>query len=178
MASIFRRGKRDAVLCRVPSEIAELLVEVLTQVEDAMRAPQPGPVTDRLFPRAYLDPTEEEAEQEWQSLVHDDLAQARTDALAATVAELRDAPRVSRGDVEVALDEEAAMRWCLVLNDARLMLGTALEVRDDEELEFDEHDPRAAGADLYHLLTNLQGQLIEVLAEDLPDEGSNDEPAF
>jgi hypothetical protein len=94
------------------------------------------------------------------------------------VAELRDAPRVSRGDVEVALDEEAAMRWCLVLNDARLMLGTALDVRDDEELEFDEHDPRAAGADLYHLLTSLQGQLIEVLAEDLPDEGTNDEPAF
>ena len=37
-------------------------------------------VTQRLFPRAYLDPTEEEAESQWQELVHDDLVEARLDA--------------------------------------------------------------------------------------------------
>src|SRR5262249_45052113 len=136
----FRRGKRDTVVCRVPAEIAEGLAEILSQVEEGRRAPQPRPVTDRLFPRASLAPPEEPAGREWQWLVHDDLAQGRIDALAATVGELRDAPRVSRGDIEVALDDESAMRWCLVLNDARLMLGTALDVRDDEDLEFDADD--------------------------------------
>ena len=39
--------------------------------------------TERLFPRAYLDPTEEDAETEWQAVVHDDLVREKLAALDA-----------------------------------------------------------------------------------------------
>jgi hypothetical protein len=175
----FRRRKRDhAVVCTLPSDLVEVLADVIGQLEGVLSAPEPGPVRERLFPRAYLDPTEEAAEQEWQAFVHDDLVRERTAALHATVADLHDATRVSRTNVEIVLDDDAALRWCRVLNDARLTLGTALGVSEDEPLAFSDDDPRAAGAEMYDLLTSLQGELVDVLARELPEAGTADDPAF
>ena len=91
------------------------------------------PVLERLFPRAYLDPTEEEAEAEWQRLVHDDLVDGRRQALATVERTLAGA-MVRRGRFELTLNEEQAQAWLAVINDARLALGTRLEVTEDIDL--------------------------------------------
>ena len=102
-------------------------------------------VTQRLFPRAYLDPTEESAESEWQSLVHGDLVETRRSALGVVVLGLDAASETAgrSGMREVALDEARAEQWLGVLNDARLAFGTALGVTADTDLDaLEPDDPR------------------------------------
>ena len=38
------------------ADIAEVLTQIARELEELMAGHMPGPVTDRLFPRAYLDP--------------------------------------------------------------------------------------------------------------------------
>jgi len=171
----FKRRKRDGrVVVTLPAAAVQLVRQIVGELGDVIASPPPGEVANRLFPRAYLDPTEEQAEQQWQSLVHDDLVRARLAAVSAMVADLDTASPTTRDRVEIVLDRDAETRWLTVLNDARLTLGTALGVTEDEPLEFPDDDPRAAGADVYALLSALQGELVEVLLDDLPETGTDD----
>ena len=120
-------------------------------------------VTQRLFPRAYLDPTEEAAENHWQELVHDDLVETRLDAMTDVVRSL-DAAAPIQGIPQVremVLGEELAAHWIGVLNDARLAVGTALNVT--AEWDFDALDPDDPGYEmhaLYAWMTELLGALL------------------
>jgi hypothetical protein len=124
------------------------------------------PIRDRLFPRAYVDPTEDRAEDDFQSVVHEDLVRAKSDAVAALLADL-DASSDGRGRVTLELDGPALEHWVGALNDVRLTLGVVLGVTedDDAEEELPDDDPRAAGMTTYHWLTWIQGSLVEVLME-------------
>jgi Domain of unknown function (DUF2017) len=120
-------------------------------------------VTERLFPRAYLDPTEEQAENQWQATVHDDLVELRLTAMTEVVRSLDSATPVRgmRGVREVVLGEELAAQWIGVLNDARLAVGTALGVT--AEWDFDALDPEDASYELHALyawMTELLGALL------------------
>ena len=120
-------------------------------------------VTERLFPRAYLDPTEEQAETQWQAMVHDDLVELRMTAMTEVVRSLDSAAPVRgmRGVREVVLNEELAAHWIGVLNDARLAVGTALGVT--AEWDFDSLDPEDASYELHALyawMTELLGALL------------------
>ena len=55
-----------------------LLTMLLAEVRALVESPErDSRVSDRLFPVAYLDPTEDVAEREWQALVHDDLVRGQ-----------------------------------------------------------------------------------------------------
>jgi len=123
----------------------------------------------RLFPRAYLDPTEEQSEDEWQELVHPELLRDRLDALARVVDALGGASTNRRGVVVVELGPDDLPALLGVLNDARLTLGTRLGVTDEMDLsDFDASDPRAPVLAAYSWLTYLEGELVEALLGDLP----------
>jgi hypothetical protein len=120
-------------------------------------------VTQRLYPRAYLDPTEEAAEAEWQELAHDEIVEARLTAMTEVVRALDAAAPVP--DVpearEIVLGEEQTAHWIGVLNDARLAIGTALEVT--AEWDFDLIDPDVPNYELHTLyawMTQLLGALL------------------
>ena len=122
-------------------------------------------VTQRLYPRAYLDPTEEAAENQWQELVHDDLVEARLSAMTEVVRSLDAAVPVPgyEGAREILLDEERAGMWIRVLNDARLAIGTALEVTPEWDLDaIDPADPNFELHALYAWMTQLLGALLAV----------------
>jgi hypothetical protein len=180
VARIFeRRGARGPTVLVLPEAAFALLRHVVSELGEMIGASAPGPVTDRLFPRAYLDPTEEEAEREWQALVHDDLARGRIEAVAAVIADIDAARPAGRGLAEVALDGDAAeTRWLTVLNDCRLALGTVLDAREDEPLEFPADDPRAASVEVYEFLGAVQDDLLAVLEGDLPEEGTEPDPLY
>jgi hypothetical protein len=120
-------------------------------------------VTQRLYPRAYLDPTEEAAESRWQEIVHDDLVETRLTAMTEVVRSLDSAAAI-RGlrDVrEIVLADELAAHWIGVLNDARLAVGTALNVTADWDFEaLDPDDPSYELHALYAWMTELLGALL------------------
>ena len=121
-------------------------------------------VRDRLFPRAYVDPTEDRAEREFQSVVHEDLVRAKSDALATLTRGL-DGGRDRRGRTEVMLASPALEQWIGAFNDVRLALGVTLGVTEEMEDVADD-DPRAMAFSLYHWLTYVQGTLVEFMIVD------------
>lgn len=164
MPERLRRSGDRLLLTLYPAEI-EALRDLGRQIESLLadEVPERGedPVRDRLFPRAYLDPTADEAEGEWQAAVHGDVVRQKSEAVGALVASL-DLDPAGDQPVEVALDPETAEQWIGALNDVRLALGVVLEVtEDDAEIAAD--DPRAPGLELYAWLTWIQGALVEEL---------------
>jgi hypothetical protein len=149
-----------AILTRLCNELSSLFSAppAAAGVDDA------DPVLQRLFPRAYLDPTEEKAEAEWQELVHGELMEGRHRSVSVVQGMLTGA-KPHRGRLELTLTEEEAETWLSVLNDARLALGTRLDVT--EELDFsdlDPDDPETAPYAVYWWLGLLEEHLVEVLA--------------
>ena len=131
------------------------------------------PVRSRLFPRAYLDPTAEDAERDWRELVQPQLVNERLVALDRLVGSLEHADQSRDGTIVAVLSDDDAAAWLGVLNDARLALGTRLEVTEALDVEhLDPGDPRAPAFAAYAWLTYLQGELVETLLADMPDEGA------
>jgi hypothetical protein len=158
-----RRG--EGVVVTLDANEIELLRTVPNEVRGAIGGSpaKDDPVYNRLFPSAYLDPTEESAEREWQELVQPELMQSRLTALDLVTATL-DRAVIKRGRAEVELGPEEVEAWLGVINDARLTLGTRLGVTEDAESEaIDPSDPDAAKHAMYGWLTWLENDLVETL---------------
>lgn len=164
-----RRDRGGRVTLRFEPVEVETLVAIVADLRAVVEAGAgDDPVSRRLFPRAYLDPTEEEAEVEWQALVQPDLLRTRLDALAAVTEGLKTAAPARHGNVEIVLDEESQAQWLGVLNDSRLALGTALDITEETEMhDFAAGDPRRDQFLLYSALTSLEGELIDALLGEL-----------
>ena len=129
-----------------------LLRELLAELEALLEDPD-DPALRRLFPEAHDDP---ESEEQYRSLVRDQLVTGREKAVA-----------VVRDTLEKdTLDADEADAWLRALNDLRLVLGTRLDVTEDLDYEdFDLNEPRGRDLAVYGYLTWLQEQLVEALAE-------------
>lgn len=145
---------------------AAAIVDLARSVRIVLDAPLPPAgdeaARDRLFPRAYLDPTEDAAELAFQAAVHADLAAGRIAALDEFIGDLEGAERV-RGGVRVMLTAERAGTWVGAMNDLRLTLGTRIGVADDEPEYTGPIAADAGEVGLYHWLTGLQEALISYL---------------
>jgi Domain of unknown function (DUF2017) len=127
-----------------------LLHELLDELEALLDDPA-DPALRRLFPPAYSDRASEE---QYRSLVGDQLVSGRAKALATVRATL----------ANEALDLDQAEQWLRALNDMRLVLGTRLDV--SEQIEYDKLDlnePRGRELAVYGYLSWLQEQLVEAL---------------
>ena len=164
----------------VSLELEPTEVELLTTLPNELRAyfdvvtdPE-DPVYQRLFPRAYLDPTEDQAEMAYTAFVRPTASEERLAALDATTHALEDATDI-RGGVMVRLGPEQVDAWARALNEARLTLGVQLHITEEHDLDgLDPSDPRSALAAVYSWLSWLQTELIEALLpayEHIPEEG-------
>jgi hypothetical protein len=161
----YRRGSGCvATLDAVESEVLrDVLSEVMEMVadDDLDRA---DPVVARLFPDHYPDDGETSADL--HRYTDDDLKAAKLEQAGTVVGAL------PRGGGTVHLDEEQAETWLRALTDARLALGTRIDVRDDTDLEAeideavlaDPTSPRVQQLSVYAFLTLLQASLVEALA--------------
>lgn len=118
-------------------------------------------VARRLFPPAFLDDPLREAE--FQEMTREPLEHAKRAALSRFIDSLTREP--------LTLDEEDASAWLGVFNDARLVLGTALDITDEMEHRPKEpHEPGAAEHNLYLYLSGLLEELVAVLsAKEFPE---------
>jgi Domain of unknown function (DUF2017) len=135
-------GERE-LLRALPAELASLLAD---EPDD--------PSLRRLFPPAYADDAEDEAE--YRRLMRTELLAGRREALRV-LEETADRER---------LDGEELAAWLGALNDLRLVLGTRLGVTEEVyERDLDPQDPRAHELAVYAYLTWLQEHVVEATAE-------------
>ena len=145
----------DRTLIRLEEEERLMLVDLAGQFRSVV-ADDHDPGLRRLYPTAYPDNPDWNAD--YTGLVHDDLVQLRLEA-ANTV-------EATAGSPSLADDELAD--WMQVLNGLRLLLGTRLDISEE-----DQFDPEADDAPARALLAWL-GFLLEeaVVAAGEPD-GTN-----
>jgi hypothetical protein len=170
----FRRTRQGLVVVTLLAEEVELLSMTARDMMTIVEEPPDGDVRDRLYPRAYLDPTEETSQAEYDALVHDDLVAARRGAFESIVDALEAAIPNARGQVEITLARDEELRWLTGVNDARLVVGTALGVSEDLDTDFQPGDPRFEYGVLYSWLTQLHFDLVSLLLDEIGEAGTDD----
>jgi Domain of unknown function (DUF2017) len=146
-----RRAADGGVRLDLDDDERNVLRQVAEEVTDLLEAEPDDPSLRRLFPTAYDDP---EREREYRELTRDQLASGRQRALSVLS---------ETADNEV-LSAEEADAWVRAVNDARLILGTRLDVTEDYDWDaLDERTPRAQELALYAYLSWLQEQLVAAL---------------
>ena len=157
MSLFSRRVRRigpDRYRIALPEAEQELLRTLVPQLRDLLTTDDPS--ITRLFPTAYANDPERDAG--YQALVRDELLEKRfasLDVLEQTV-----------DGGELSGDELSA--WMRALNDLRLVLGTRLDVtEDDDPADIDPEDPDAPAWAVYHYLAMLLTFIVDALAEDL-----------
>ncbi len=122
------------------------------------------PAYQRLFPRAYLDPTEDAAESNWQLQVHSELARSRSDALEQFRSQLETSLPQRKGTHDFELPPETIEQWSVVINEIRIRLGVELDVTEDRDWsELDPAHPHWDGSVTYLFLSELLEVLVSVL---------------
>jgi hypothetical protein len=145
----FARRRRGGIDVTLTEPEIGLLRSVFDQMAQVLDSPQEVP---RLLPPAYTD--DDEAQAEYARLMTDDLVDGKRRSLAAVQATLG----------QKKLSQEEAQDWLAVLNDARLTLGTRLDVTEESyEKEIDPADPDAAAHEVFRYLGYLEEWLVETL---------------
>ena len=153
-----RRGGLDVTLTE--PEIM-LLRSVAEQMAQVLEAPEDIPYTGRLFPPAYTD--DDEAQAEYARLMTADIADGKRRALASVRATIERGAK-KRDAWRVTLSDDEAQDWLAVLNDARLTIGTRLDVTEETyERETDPAEPEAAALEVFRYLGYLEEWLVETL---------------
>lgn len=148
-----KRSRKGDYTVHLSASERDLLRSLPGQLASLLADPS-DPDLRRLFPPAYADNAE--AEAEYRTLMGSDLADGHRDALRL-MEETIDAER---------LDDVAVAAWLGAINDLRLVLGTRLGVTEDEDPP-PPGDPRQQGYAVYAYLTWLQAQVIDAMSEGL-----------
>ena len=153
-----RRLGPDRYRISLPEVEQDLLRSLVPQLRDLLTTDDPA--LTRLFPTAYPDDPERDAG--YQALVRDELLEKRfasLDVLEQTI-------EAGKNGRELSGDELSA--WMRALNDLRLVLGTRLDVtEEDDPSDIDPDHPDAAAWSIYHYLAMLLTFIVDALAEDL-----------
>lgn len=158
MSSPIRRRRDGRYVVRLDPNARIVLADLARQLPEAIAARDP--MVRRLFPPAYPSAELAGAEHDYRELVDTALVNHHTDALQTLVA-------TAQADT---LSEPEFQAWMDAVGSLRLVLGTRLDVHEDME-DPDPEDPRSAEYGLFVFLGELQYLMVEVLADDLPDEG-------
>jgi hypothetical protein len=149
----FARRRRDgSIELRLGEDERAVVADLLGQLREAMLADADDPLLARLFPPAYVDDPEKEAG--FRVLARDELLEKRLAAIEEVESSLG----------ERTIDAERAGSWLRSLNALRLVLGTRLDVKeDDERRSIGPDDPEFPAWWLYELLSVLVDDLVGAL---------------
>lgn len=150
------REKDGRFRLELPPEERDVLRTLPAQLRELLGEDEGGGAADpslrRLFPPAYADDPEREAE--FREMVRDELLEGKLAAIA-TMESTIDAER---------LTEDELLAWLGALNDLRLALGTRLDITEETDFEDFEGDPREGVAALYWYLGALEEDVVEALS--------------
>ena len=149
-------GRGGAVKLSLDETEASLLRSLIGEMQMMLEAdiPESDPVKQRLFPRAYEDPDNEET---FRDLISGDLENAKLEALREVRESLGPA-----GKADVALGPEEVGSWLRLLTDLRLAIGVRLDVTEESmSARIDPDDPNGAAMSVMHWLGWVQGSILE-----------------
>jgi hypothetical protein len=151
-------------------DVRELLVHLFGELRDVLtQADTSDPALRRLFPAAYHDDPERDAE--YQELMRSELVASRLTAISRVVEVVGDGDRLAAGDMDLLLQS---------LNAVRLLLGTMLDVSEDDgdavADDGDPDDPAAAQAHLYSYLGWLLEAAVAAAMGTIADGGNRPKP--
>jgi hypothetical protein len=125
----FTRVKGGGFGLRLNTEERVLVARLLDELAALLTEPVDPSMTERLFP--VVHPNHPEQEAEYQRLMRDDLVASRLTGIA-TVKEVL----AGKGNAKkVTFDENELVAFMQALNGVRLVLGTILDITDDDENE-------------------------------------------
>lgn len=142
--------------------VADLLgqLRTLLQSDDDPDTPT-SPLLDRLFPKAYTDKEDAEKEAEYQRLMREELVASRLFQIESVAAYITD------GDGQT-LDEGQVIALMQSVNAVRVVLGTMLDVSDDDEPDAesvgDDDDDFEVERRLYAFLSWLLDWIVRSLS--------------
>ena len=149
----FEPDKSGAFRVNLDADMRNFLTNLSTDISAIVALDLP--VTRRLFPTDYpRDSAKDAGHQNFgrvQLIAH---RQSAADTLRATADNER-------------LTAEELSQWMSVVNDARLVLGTRLDVSEDDELDLE--DPNIELRLVYEQLGYLVDQMVKALATGLPE---------
>jgi hypothetical protein len=132
----------------------ETMLSFVDQLEDVLAAEQTDPRLRRLFPTAYHENPDLDAE--YQGYMRDELSQSRASSIATVRAVLATHEPIS---------ESQLYAFMMVLNSLRLVLGTLLGVSEDEDTDdIEDDDPTFGQAQLYGYLGWLLEWTVDTLS--------------
>lgn len=149
---LFERRPDGRFDLRLAADERQLLAGLADQLGALLDGEPEDPALRRLFPAAYHDDAEREAE--WQLLMGDDLRDSRRAALETL--------RVTATRTEVTEDEVTA--WMQAVNALRLVLGTRLDVTEEDTGDRPADDPDAPAFALYGFLSYLLDRTVDSLS--------------
>ena len=122
----------------------ELLVRLMDELRDLLAGDTPNPLLDRLFPVAYPDDADKEAE--YQRLMRGELVTSRI----AAIDSVRET--VAPGGPDV-LDEAETIAFMQAINAVRLVLGSMLGIDDEDAADDAAERDDSAEHNLYAFLS-------------------------
>jgi hypothetical protein len=149
-----RRGSRYAV--SLSDDEREMLAEVCRQSRALLEAEDPSsdPAVARLFPPAYQDDPLQNLE--YETALGNAPRNGKLDAIATVERTVR-APDLS---------EEELLSWMKVVNDARLVLGTRIEITEQAtERDYPPDHPHRDSFGVYVYLTWLEDRILRALGD-------------
>jgi Domain of unknown function (DUF2017) len=139
---------------RLAPEARDWVVGLADELDALLVADTPD--TRRLFPTAY--PNDPELDAGYQILAHEQLIDDRREAIQVM--------RVSAARDHLRADELAA--WMRIINDIRLVLGTRLDVTEDDIEQLDPASPDFEPQLIYRQLGYLLSEIVDAMTTALP----------
>ena len=154
LPSRYVAAKGDGMfLVAFPDHVRELLTNLADQLDRSLDSD--ADELRRLYPTAY--PHDPEFDAGYQVLAREELTDGRREAIET----------LRRTSSATSLTEDELSAWMTVINDLRLVIGTRLDVSEDDH-GIDADDPEAGLRHLYHDLGYLLSEIIDALADGLP----------
>jgi hypothetical protein len=148
----FSRDRSGAIVVRLRDDYRELLRNLVAQLRELLLEGDDASLT-RLYPTAY--PDDEKRELEYRRLMRDTLLGGKLETLDAFEATIGNK----------SLTETELTTWMTSVNDLRLVLGTLLDVSEDEgDVVIDPDTQEGSWRILYHELSWLLEQIVAALS--------------
>ena len=125
--SAFTRAKGGGYSLRLNADERAIIVRLLDELAALLSDPDGEAMTRRLFPVVHRDDPDQEAE--YQRLMRDELVSSRL----AGIATVKTVLTGERNAKKVAFDEGQLVAFMQAVNAVRLVLGTLLDITEDDE---------------------------------------------
>lgn len=148
-------SKRGSFVVNLDEDERHFIRRLVGEVRELLTSSEPDdPKLARLFPPAYGDDQDAEAETEYQRLMRDELVASRLDSIARIDELLAD-------DARQSMTADQLNAFVVSLNSVRLILGTILGITDEDD---DDPDPAPEMA-MYNFLSWLLDSAVTALMQ-------------